>query len=173
MQETEAVKALCIYYMGAWPRVFGLWPCDRLLWLDWHGRDVGTDHLAGTGICQGMMGNKDIAECESPPRGRDRGGRESTKDCEEESFMLTQAHPSPTHVFCVSLRISLIFHLFKFIIVDFSPLAWWCRVLLWLITLRKMAFFVAAKSSTVGIACTALSYKNREKSGRQMGLKVK
>lgn len=66
----------------------------------------------------------------------DRGGRESTngRDWEEEclpSLILMPADPSSTHNVCVILKLSLLFHLFLFIIVDISLLLHlWDRSLL-------------------------------------------
>ena len=53
--------------------VAGLWPCERLLWLDWHGHGFGIDCCAGTGRCQGMIWNKDMIEWKLPMRRRHRG----------------------------------------------------------------------------------------------------
>lgn len=181
---------LCICYMGTWLQVFGLWPCARLLWLDWHGHKVGTDYLAGTGSCRGMLGNKDITECELPPRRRGQGRERKHKRERPGGGMSAIPHPyagrSKFHPWC--LCHSETFFIISFIFIHYCwyffstafmgqipAFACWSHDLLWLISQGKMSFlFLSAKNrKRARTACTALSYKNREESRREMGLTVK
>lgn len=81
-----------------------------------------------------MLGNKDITECELPPRRRGQGRERKHKRERLGGGMSAIPHPyagRSTHDVCVILKLSLLFHLFLFIIVDISFLLdLWDRSLL-------------------------------------------
>lgn len=99
-----------IYDVGTQPQLFCLWPFERLLWLDWHGQEVGSHSLVGRGNCQRMMGNKDIFECKLL-KDRKKWG----KGLRRKSVPVPYADVGITYIFKMSFNTMFSFSLFLFI----------------------------------------------------------
>ncbi len=168
-------------------QLFGLWPFERLLWLDWHGHKVGSDCLAGYGCCQGMMGNKDIIECKSPVRKTQRDG-ESVQKTEMWkvgvfSFLITFWHNEEPPMYPFSNngipRCQYITDILSFIIpfhlgfIFFFSFFFWTMQRVVLINYLEVNFKPQKAKSQYTLHSPKHKNKERQKSRQQAGWEVK